>query len=86
MARGLSIGALASLLRRCAAYLGNDSGVTHLAALAGVPTVALFGPSDPARWSPLGPRVTVLRSPTREMVGHQCGRRVGCPLALAQPS
>ncbi len=65
----LTLGALASLLPRCAAYLGNDSGPTHLAALAGVPVVALFGPSDPACWSPLGPRVTILRSPTPEIAG-----------------
>lgn len=61
--RGLSIGALAALLRRCVAYIGNDSGVSHLAALAGVPTVALFGPSDPAPWAPVGPRVRVVRAP-----------------------
>src|SRR5262249_51345296 len=33
-------------------YLGNDSGLTHLAALLCVPTVALFGPSDPRVWHP----------------------------------
>lgn len=60
VARGLSIGVLAALLRRCAAYVGNDSGVSHLAALASVPTVALFGPSDPALWAPLGPHVRVV--------------------------
>lgn len=67
VARGLSIGALAALLRRCAAYVGNDSGVSHLAALAGVPTLALFGPSDPALWAPLGPRVRVLRAPEGDL-------------------
>lgn len=43
-------------------FLGNDSGASHLAALLGVPTVALFGPSDPALWRPLGPRVAVVRT------------------------
>lgn len=62
VARGLSIGTLAALLRRCAAYVGNDSGVTHLAALVGTQTVALFGPSDPAIWIPLGERVQVIRA------------------------
>lgn len=52
---------LAALLGRCAAYLGNDSGVTHLAAAVGVPVVALFGPTDPARWRPRGRWVRVLR-------------------------
>ncbi len=41
-------------------YIGNDSGPTHLAAWLGVPTIALFGPSDPRVWSPIGPGVTVL--------------------------
>jgi ADP-heptose:LPS heptosyltransferase len=54
VARGLSVGCLAALLGRCGGYVGNDSGVTHLAALAGAPVVALFGPSDPAQWGPLG--------------------------------
>jgi ADP-heptose:LPS heptosyltransferase len=62
--RGLSVDELASVLRRCAAYLGNDSGVTHLAALMRTPVVALFGPSDPTLWMPLGTQVRVLRSAT----------------------
>jgi ADP-heptose:LPS heptosyltransferase len=62
--RGLSLGALAALLGRCAGYAGNDSGVSHLAALLGVPTAALFGATDPALWAPLGPRVTVVRAPS----------------------
>jgi len=82
VARGLSVGAVAAVLRRCAAYLGNDSGVTHLAALAGVPTVALFGPSDPALWSPLGSRVTVLRSATGAMADIGVGEAMAGVRAL----
>ncbi|HEU5439027.1 MAG TPA: glycosyltransferase family 9 protein [Ktedonobacterales bacterium] len=63
VARGLSVGALAALLRRCAASVGNDSGVSHLAGLLGMPALALFGPTDPAVWAPLGRRVRVLRTP-----------------------
>jgi len=59
--------ALARLLSRCAGFVGNDSGVSHLAGLVGVPTVALFGPTDPARWSPLGPRVQALRAPDAQL-------------------
>jgi ADP-heptose:LPS heptosyltransferase len=43
------------------AFVGNDSGPGHLAGVLGVPTLTLFGPTDPARWKPLGPRVSVLR-------------------------
>ncbi len=42
-------------------FIGNDSGPGHLAGIIGVPSVILFGPSDPCVWKPLGPRVTVLR-------------------------
>jgi heptosyltransferase III len=66
-AREQSISTLAALLRRGAAYVGNDSGVTHLAALAGVPTLALFAPSDPTLWAPLGRRTAFLRSATGAM-------------------
>ncbi|HEX9069842.1 MAG TPA: glycosyltransferase family 9 protein [Ktedonobacterales bacterium] len=62
VARDLSLAALASLLARCAGYAGNDSGVTHLAALCGVPTVAVFGPTRPQVWRPLGLRVTVVEA------------------------
>jgi ADP-heptose:LPS heptosyltransferase len=63
VARDLSVGALAALLARCSGYVGNDSGVTHLAGMVGVPTLALFGPTDPVRWAPLGPRVRIVRAP-----------------------
>jgi ADP-heptose:LPS heptosyltransferase len=52
---------LAALLARCQAYVGNDSGPTHLAAALGVPTVAIFGPTDPDLWAPREPSVQVVR-------------------------
>ncbi len=62
-ARGLSLRALGALLARAGLYVGNDSGVTHLAAAFGAPTLALFGPTDPLIWSPLGPKVRAVRAP-----------------------
>ena len=59
--RGLDVVELAGALSHAACYVGNDSGVTHLAAALGVPTIAIFGPTDPAVWAPLGERVTVLQ-------------------------
>ncbi len=44
----------AALLACCDAAVGNDSGLTHLAAAVGCPTVALFGPTDPMRTAPVG--------------------------------
>jgi len=52
---------LAAQLRNAGGYIGNDSGVTHLAAYLGLPTVAVFGPSDPIRWHPVGRAVRVAR-------------------------
>jgi ADP-heptose:LPS heptosyltransferase len=52
VADNLPLTRLAGVLNWSRAYLGNDSGITHLAASLGVPTVALFGPTDPAVWGP----------------------------------
>jgi len=59
--RNLGLARLAALLARCNLYLGNDSGTTHLAAAAGAPTVALFGPSDVFQWAPKGKCVITLK-------------------------
>ena len=60
-ALGRSLCQLADLLEGCDLYVGNDSGISHLAGLCGAPTLAIFGPTDPRLWRPLGPRVRVLR-------------------------
>jgi heptosyltransferase-3 len=57
---------VARQLQQCRRYLGNDSGITHLAAMLGVPTIAIFGPTDPAVWRPVGPSVKVLQGHTLE--------------------
>ena len=59
--RPLDIGILAGVLSHMRLFVGHDSGVTHLAALLGVQTVAFFGPTDPERWAPLGKHVTVIK-------------------------
>ncbi|MEM6750488.1 MAG: glycosyltransferase family 9 protein [Planctomycetota bacterium] len=51
--------ALWSRLAGARALIGNDAGPTHLAAAMGLPTLAIFGPSDPRRWAPIGPAVHV---------------------------
>jgi ADP-heptose:LPS heptosyltransferase len=59
--RGVSLDRLTALLARCRLYLGNDSGISHLAAAVGVPTAAVFGPSDATQWKPRGKNVLLLR-------------------------
>ena len=60
----LALTQVIGLLSCADAFLGNDSGVTHLAAGMGVRTIALFGPTDPAVYRPLGQTVAVFRDPT----------------------
>jgi lipopolysaccharide heptosyltransferase III len=50
---------LARSLAAARVYIGNDSGITHLAAAVGAPVVAIFGASDPAIWGPRGERVEI---------------------------
>jgi ADP-heptose:LPS heptosyltransferase len=51
-----------AVLSNASSYIGNDSGITHLAAAMGIKTFAVFGPTNPDLYSPIGPNVTVLRS------------------------
>jgi heptosyltransferase-2 len=78
--------ALAALLGRAALFVGNDSGVMHLAAAMETPLVAIFGPSNHRAWGPYptdAPRNAVVRehlacSPCI-YVGHELGTPAGCP-------
>lgn len=68
LADRLGLDALAGLLARSQGLIGHDSGVSHLAAALGRPTLALFGPTNPAHWAPRGPAVRVL-APARPVSG-----------------
>ena len=78
VARGMELKNVAALLSLCDVFLGNDSGLTHLAASVGVETVALFGPTDPGAWAPRGRRVTVV---SRNVACTPCAREAmkSCP-------
>ncbi len=65
VARDLPLRVLACLLSLSRGFVGNDSGVTHLAAAVNAPVIALFGPTDPRLWAPRGPSVRV--------AGHDSG-------------
>ncbi len=67
-----SLDALAALARRAVGAVGNDTGPMHLIALAGCPSLVLFGPaSDPTRHRPLGDDVAILRAPRIEDISLQ---------------
>ena len=55
-----SIGELIALLSLCDGFIGNDSGCMHLAGALGIPTVAIFGSTNPARTGPMGPKTRVI--------------------------
>src|ERR1035437_271085 len=61
----LDLPTVAAIARVASAFVGNDSGVSHLAAAAGASGVVIFGPTDPARWGPMPPdargQIEVLR-------------------------
>ncbi len=59
---------LACWLSTARLFIGNDSGISHLAAAVGTPVVSIFLSSDPKVWAPRGPLVTVLDGPTVEQV------------------
>lgn len=63
MCISLPLRIVAALVDRSEFFIGNDSGIAHLAAALGVPSVVVFGPTDPIHWAPLSDSSTVLRDP-----------------------
>jgi heptosyltransferase-2 len=56
------MGRLSLLLQEASLYIGHDSGITHLSAMLGAPTIALFRQTSVAQWKPLGPKVKVIEA------------------------
>ena len=65
----LSLVEVLAVLSNAGGFIGNDSGITHLAAALGIRTVTVFGPTEPAVYGPLGPAVTVLKSDESDFAG-----------------
>jgi heptosyltransferase-3 len=61
LVRSADLVQLWQIIRTASLFIGNDSGPGHLAAMTGVKTITLFGPTSPDIWQPLGPAVTALR-------------------------
>jgi ADP-heptose:LPS heptosyltransferase len=68
-ANELPLRVLGALLASAGVFIGNDSGVSHLAAAFGARTLALFGPTDARTWRPVGCCVRTLSSSSRTMAG-----------------
>jgi heptosyltransferase-1 len=63
---------LIDVVRSARLFIGGDTGPMHLAAAMGIPVVAIFGPTDPARTGPFGTRSMVLRNPdSRSTLSHE---------------
>jgi ADP-heptose:LPS heptosyltransferase len=63
----LSLPEVAACLARCALFVGNDSGLMHLAAAAGAPTLGLFGPTPAHEYAPTGVNATAVLSSSERM-------------------
>lgn len=69
---------LAECIGTCQAFLGHDSGISHLAAACGVPCHLLFGPTDPGTWAPQNSKVRVYQEPSGDLqnLGLETGWRI----------
>jgi len=63
----LELTMLARRLKHTGVYAGNDSGISHLAAAVGTPSLVVFGSSDPSRWAPRGPHARIIQSPAGDL-------------------
>jgi len=63
---GISLPRLVAFLSECGLFIGSDSGVSHLAALIGIPTVVIFGLTDPGIWAPRGSHVHIIKESWEE--------------------
>ncbi|MCF6286726.1 MAG: glycosyltransferase family 9 protein [Candidatus Hydrogenedentes bacterium] len=68
---------LAAILANTKLFIGNDSGINHLASVVGCPTIAIFGPTNSAVWQPIGPHTHIIQGnpwPTVATVLQEVGR------------
>ena len=63
LAQSGTISDVAALLQRADLVICNDTGVMHVACAAGARVLSIFGPTDPVRWAPRAPSLTVVRAP-----------------------
>ncbi len=84
-----SLSQLASLFRRCALLISNDSGPVHMAVAVGTPVISIFGRNQaglsPRRWGPVGPRDVVVHNPQPcfPCLAHDCRKGFACLDAIS---
>lgn len=72
---------VSAVLRRARLFVGNDSGLGHLAAAVGTPTLTLFGPGEPERYHPWGPGADWIVAPAADLGRLTAGAVAGRLLA-----
>ena len=83
VARRLPIGAVAAVIRRCQLFVGNDSGLLHVASACKLPCVAVFGPTNPTWVRPWRtPHIIVSRNLPCSPCFHYSSRPLSCPARL----
>ncbi|MEI6832093.1 MAG: lipopolysaccharide heptosyltransferase II [Candidatus Omnitrophota bacterium] len=84
-----SISQLASILKRCALFISNDSGPVHIASAVGTPVISVFGRNQPGlspkRWGPLGKRDRYLHKEVGciQCLAHNCQKEFACLKAIS---
>ncbi|MBS1841725.1 MAG: lipopolysaccharide heptosyltransferase II [Acidobacteria bacterium] len=86
-----SIADLPAMLSRCNLFIGNDSGAMHVAGAAGLPIVAIFGPTDPQGTMPVTPKCTVVQEKSycspcflrRCPTDHRCMKAVTAEMVIS---
>ncbi|MDD5506234.1 MAG: glycosyltransferase family 9 protein, partial [Candidatus Omnitrophica bacterium] len=83
-----SVSHLASILKRCALFISNDSGPEHIASSLGVPVISIFGRNQPGlsprRWGPLGGQAKYLHKNAGciQCLAHNCKKEFACLKAI----
>ena len=80
----LTLPQVSAALERAALFVGNDSGLMHMAAAAGAPTIGLFGPTDAATYAPAGPRAIAVKAAS--MAGITVGQVVTAASSMLKES
>jgi len=83
-----SVSQLASLLKRCALFISNDSGPVHIACAIGTPVISIFGRNQaglsPRRWGPVGLKDKILhKAACIECLAHNCRKEFACLKAIS---